>query len=147
MQIKRAEQGSSLAWTAVFLVTVMMPLMLFVIDGSRLFYIRGRLQTATDAACEDAAWAAGDRLTYINTGQTRFGNDWYVVEVAQATFLSTLHERTRLAFTPQLRVALDYANNQILCSATANVPVFFNVAGVAPQVNIPTTTITGIRFR
>ena len=55
MSIRRVEQGSSMAWTAVFLITVLSPLMLLVIDGARLLYIRGRLQTATDAACEDAA--------------------------------------------------------------------------------------------
>jgi hypothetical protein len=136
-----------MAWTAVFLITVLMPLMLLVIDGSRILYIRGRLQTATDAACEDAAWAAGDRPKYIDSGQTRFGNDWYVVEVAQNTFASTLTERTRMAFTPELQVSLDHSDNQILCSATALVPVLFNAAGVAPHVNLPANTIAAIRFR
>jgi len=79
VRIKKSEQGSSMAWTAIFLAAVLMPLMLFVIDGSRLFYVRGRLQTAADAACEDAAWAAGDRPNYIDTGETRLGNNWYVV--------------------------------------------------------------------
>jgi uncharacterized membrane protein len=147
MQIRKPEQGSSLAWTAVFLITVLMPLMLLVIDGSRLLFVRGRLQTATDAACEDAAWAAGDRPNYIDTGQTRLSNDWYVIEVAQNTFVSTLNERTRMAFIPQLGVTLDSTNNQILCSATAEVPVFFNAVGVAPQVNLSSNTIAAIRFR
>ena len=147
MQRKRTEQASSLAWTAVFLVTVLMPLMLLVIDGSRLLYIRGRLQTATDAACEAAAWTAGDRLNYPRTGQTRLGNNGYVVEVAQNAFASTLNERTRMAFTPQLMVTLDDANNQILCSATALVPVLFSAVGVTPQVTVPTHTIAAIRFR
>ena len=145
--IKRSEQGSSMAWTAIFLATVLMPLMLFVIDGSRLLYVRGRLQTASDAACEDAAWAAGDRPNYIDTGQTRLGNNWYVVGVAQNTFTRTLGESTRMAFTPLLSVTLDYANNQILCSATARVPVIFNAVGVAPQVNVQANTITAVRFR
>jgi Flp pilus assembly protein TadG len=147
MQRRKPEQGSSLAWTAVFLITVLMPLMLLVIDGSRLLYVRGRLQTATDAACEDAAWAAGDRPNYIDTGQTRLSNDWYVIEVAQNTFVSTLNERTRMAFSPMLAVTLDYTNNQILCSATAQVPVLFNAVGVAPQVNLSSNTIAAIRFR
>ena len=71
MHEKRLEGGSSLAWTAVFLITVLLPLMLLIVDGARLLYIRGRLQTAADAACEAAAWEAGDRPEYINTGQTR----------------------------------------------------------------------------
>ena len=59
---QRSEQGSSLAWAAAFLTTVFLPLMLLVVDGARLLYVRGRLQTATDASCEAAAWTAGDRL-------------------------------------------------------------------------------------
>ena len=145
--VKKSEQGSSMAWTAIFLTAVLMPLMLFVIDGSRLLYVRGRLQTATDAACEDAAWAAGDRPNYIDTGQTRLGDSWYVIEVAQDTFVRTLDESTRMAFTPLLSVTLDYANNQILCSAIARVPVIFNAVGVAPQVDVSANTITAVRFR
>jgi hypothetical protein len=146
MKIRRPEQGSSMAWTAVLLITVLLPLMLLVIDGSRVFYIRARLQTATDAACEDAAWAAGDRLEYINSGQTRLGNGWYVLEVAQNTFISTLNERSRMAITPELQVTLDEPNLQILCSANAQVPVLISAAGVTPQINVPVSTIASVRF-
>ncbi len=147
VSIYPSEAGSSMAWTAIFLATVLLPLMLFVIDGSRLLYVRGRLQTATDAACEDAAWAAGDRPNYIDTGQTRLGNNWYVVGVAQNTFTRTLGENTRMAFTPLLSVTLDYPNNQIWCSATARVPVIFNGVGVAAQVNVRANATSGVRFR
>ena len=147
MSIRRFEQGSSMAWTAVFLITVLSPLMLLVIDGARLLYIRGRLQTATDAACEDAAWAAGDRPAYIDTGQTQFGNEGYVFEVAQNTFWNTLDENTRMAFTPGLSVSLDYANNQILCSGMAQVPVLINAIVSTPVVNVQASAIAAIRFR
>jgi hypothetical protein len=52
-----------------------------------------------------------------------------------------------MAFSPMLAVTLDHANNQILCSATAQVPVLFNAVGVAPQVNLSSNTIAAIRFR
>ena len=147
MQKKRREGGSSLAWTAVFLITVLLPLMLLVIDGARLLYIRGRLQTAADAACEAAAWEAGDRIAYIDTGQTRLANDGYVVEVAQNTFASTLDERSRMAFSAGLAVILDGASHQILCSASAQVPILFSAVGVAPQVVIHANTIAALHFR
>ncbi len=147
VRILRSDLGSSMAWTAVFLATVLTPLMLFVIDGSRLLYVRGRLQTAVDAACEDAAWAAGDRPNYIQTGQTRLGDNWYVVGVAQNTFTRTLGESLRMSFTPLLSVRLDFANNQILCSATAQVPVIFNAAGVTPQVSLRANAVAAVRFR
>ena len=40
---------SSMAWTAVVLAVVVVPLLTLVVDGARLFYVRGRLQTAVDA--------------------------------------------------------------------------------------------------
>lgn len=146
-RIRATERGSAMAWAAIFLATVLLPLMLFTIDGSRLLYVRGRLQTAADAACEDAAWAAGDRPNYLNTGQTRLGNNWYVVGVAQNTFTRTLGESNRMAFTALLSVHLDYTNNQVSCSATARVPVLFNAVGVAPQVNVQANAMTAVRFR
>ncbi len=142
-----SENGSSMAWTAIFLVMVLMPLLLLVIDGSRILYVRGRLQTATDAACEDAAWAAGDRPYYTKTGQTRLDPNGIVVGAAQSTFARTLGESTRMAFSPSLSVTLDSAGNQISCSATARVSVLFNAAGVAPQVSVQANTITAVRFR
>lgn len=144
---RRLEMGSSLAWTAVFLTTVLLPLMQLVMDGSRLLYIRGRLQTATDAACEAAAWTAGDRPKYTESGETRFGNNGDIVEAGQNAFTATLSERSLMAFTASLSVTLDPSNNQILCSANALVPVLINVAGAAPQVNVPASAIASIRFR
>lgn len=145
--IRFSERGSAMAWTALFLSTVLLPLMLFVIDSSRLLYVRGRLQTAVDAACEDAAWAAGDRPNYLNTGQTRLGNNWYVVGVAQNTFTRTLGESARMSFQALLSVHLDYTHHQVSCSATARVPILFNAVGVAPQVNVRANAMTAVRFR
>lgn len=147
VNIHRSERGSSMAWTAVFLATVLLPLMLLVVDGTRLLYVRGRLQTAADGACEDAAWAAGDRPNYTNTGQTQLGNNWYIVGVAQNTFTRVLSERDRMSFTPLLAITLDFANHQVLCSATARVPVLFNAGGVAPMVNVRASAISSVRFR
>jgi uncharacterized membrane protein len=145
--MKRLEHGSSMAWTAVFLITVLLPLMLLVVDGSRLLYIRGRLQTATDAACEAAAWVGGDRPTYIDTGQTHFIHEGDAIQVAQDTFAATLNERTHMAFIPELRLSLDSNSNQVVCAATAQVPILFQVAGIVPQVTVPASTITAIHFR
>ena len=58
------EAGQSMAWAAVFLAFVLVPLLTLVVDGGRLFYVRLRLQTAVDAACEDAAWSAADRRAF-----------------------------------------------------------------------------------
>jgi uncharacterized membrane protein len=147
MQARKAERGSSLAWTAIFLITVLLPLMLLIVDGARLLYLRGRLQTATDAACEDAAWTVGDRRRYLENGSTRFGDLSYAIELAQSTFASTLDERSRMVFSAGLNVTFDETSNQVLCAATATVPILFAAVGIDPQVEIPAKASAAIRFR
>lgn len=136
-----------MAWTAVFLTAVLLPLLLFVVDGARLFYLRGRLQTAADAACEDAAWAAGDRLGYTGSGQTALADESYLAAVAQDTFARTLPEAQAMNFTPALAIHLEAANYRVACSATAGVPLLFRVAGIAPTVTIPVSSTAALRFR
>jgi hypothetical protein len=48
-------RGGSLVIWALFLATVVLPLMLVAIEGVRLLYVRGELQKAADAAAEAAA--------------------------------------------------------------------------------------------
>jgi Flp pilus assembly protein TadG len=136
-----------MAWTAVFLMTVLMPLMLLIVDGSRLLYIRGRLQTASDAACEAAAWFAGDRSYYQDTGLIRIENEGKATAMALYTFTSTLLDRDRMSFSAQLSVYFDHTLNNIQCLAVAQVPVLFSTGGIAPQVDIPAETLSTIRFR
>ena len=145
--LRIAERGSSLTWTAIFLLTVLVPLMLLVSDGSRLLYIRGRLQTATDAACEDAAWLVGDRHRFLTGGETNFSDPWSVFERAQSTFASSLGERSRMAFSAGLNIIFDEAGSQVLCTARATVPVLLAVGDMSPQVDIPAVTSAAIRFR
>jgi hypothetical protein len=146
-QSRKLEIGSSLAWAAFFLATLILPLMLLVVDGSRLLDIRGRLQTATDAACEDAAWLVGDRAEYLASGQSLFGDLQVAYVQAQHTFTATLGERNRMVFSAAFSLTFDESNNQVLCSAEANVPILFDALGNAPAVSIPARAVAATRFR
>ncbi|MEJ5315272.1 MAG: pilus assembly protein TadG-related protein, partial [Anaerolinea sp.] len=86
------ERGSTLAWVAVLLAVVVLPLMLLVGDGVRLLYVQGRLMTAADAACEDASWSVSDRLTWQRVKDDRYLANWYLVGRAQNTFYQMLAE-------------------------------------------------------
>jgi hypothetical protein len=145
--LRIAESGSSLAWTAIFLITVLLPLMQLISDGSRLLYIRSRLQAASDAACEDAAWLVGDRLGYLMSGETGFSDPRSAFTRAQGTFTSSLGEANRMAFSAGLEIVFDEAGSQVLCAARATVPVLFAVGGVAPQVEVLSNASAAIRFR
>jgi len=118
--------------------------MSLVIDGSRLFYVRGRLQTAVDAACEDAAWSGADYRAFRDTGATRFiPNLAGVLAQARGTFDNTLGDRSRVNFTASVSIVPDRANVSMRCSASATVPL--TVALGAP-VNIRTQAVSAIRF-
>src|SRR5512133_1253329 len=105
---RHAQRGSSSAWTAIFLAFVMLPMLTLVIDGSRLFYVRGRLQTAADAACEDAAWSGADYRAFRDTGATQFvPNLGGVLAQAHGTFDNTLGDRSRVNFTAAVSIVPD----------------------------------------
>jgi hypothetical protein len=144
---RKLEMGSSLAWAAIFLATLFLPLMLLVVDGSRLLDIRGRLQTATDAACEDAAWLVGDRVEYLASGQSLFGDLPIAYTQAQNTFAATLGERDRMVFSAAFSLTFDESSGQVLCSAVASVPILFNALGNTPPVSIPARAVAATRFR
>jgi uncharacterized membrane protein len=147
MSLGKTERGSSLAWTAVFLTSLLLPLMLLSVDDTRLLYVRGRLQTATDAACEDAAWLVGDRRVYLESGLSQFGDPLNALQQAQSTFSSTLDERSRMVFSASLSITLDDSLDQVLCTAMASVPILISGSGTGLQVNIPASAVTTIRFR
>jgi len=115
------ERGSSLAWTAVFLSVVVLPLMLLVGDGARLYYVRSRLAQAADAACADVSWSVGDRLTWQRIRDDRYLANWYLVGQAQNTFYQMLAEKTAVKYVPSLAITLDWDNARAQCRAQGRV--------------------------
>ena len=65
-RVMRDENGYAMSFWAVFLATVMMPLMILTWDVGRLFYARGELQKAADAAAL-AAVREVDVVHYMET--------------------------------------------------------------------------------
>ncbi len=88
----RPVRASSLAWTALLLGFVLMPLMALVIDGLRLFYADARLQVATDAGCEAAVQVAFEDGVdaFKQTGVKRMKWSPRALQVGRAMFLRTL---------------------------------------------------------
>ncbi len=82
----------------MFLAVVVVPLMLLVGDGTRLWYVRTRLAQAADAACTDVSWSVGDRLTWQRLRDDRYLANWYLVGRAQNTFYQMLAERTAVKY-------------------------------------------------
>ena len=140
------EQGSTMAWTVIFLAVVVVPLMSLVIDGARLFYVRGRLQTAAEAACEDAAWSAADRIRFRETGTTTFQDAWYHVGLAQNTFNQTLGEQNQRQYAANVVVQMNPANARAQCAAQASVPLMTTFGLAFSPVVIHAQAVALIRF-
>jgi hypothetical protein len=141
--MKKLEQGSSLAWAAVFLAVVVLPLMLLVGDGARLWYVRTRIAQAADAACTDVSWSVGDRLTWQRIRDDRFAANWYLVGRAQNTFYQMLAEQTAVKYAPSLALTLDWENARVQCRAQARVRLMMLAN---QEVTIRSTIYAKLRF-
>ena len=142
---KQSEKGQSMAWTAVFLTFLLIPLLMMVADGGRLFHLRTRLQTATDAACESAAWSAADYQTYKSSGVTTFDANWYWIARAQNTFHQSLSDQDQIQYSAAVYISPDYANAYMNCYAEAYVPLM--VSANISQVTMKASSSSRIRFR
>jgi len=142
----QAERGSSMAWAAIFLAFVVVPLLALVADGARMFYMRGRLQTATDAACEDAAWSAADRRAFRDSGITTLENDASVIAQAQNTFTQTLSDQAAKQFSASTVISLDYGSGRVSCYAIASVPLITTLGLAYSPVTIEAYSVSAIRF-
>lgn len=144
IQKRRSERGSSAAWTAIFLAAVVVPLMVLVIDGARLFYVRGRLQTATDAACEDAAWSGADYRAFRDTGATQFlPNLGGVLGKARSTFDNTLGDRSQINFSASVSIVPNFNRVVMQCNSAATVPL---AVMLGSSINIQASAVSAIRF-
>lgn len=140
----RAERGSSLAWTAAFLGVVLIPLMLLVGDGARLYYVRSRLSQATDAACEEFSWLASDRLAWQVSQDAGYAtsNSAALLGQAQKTF-AKFAEGTRVPYTSSLALTPYWDTGQVMCQGQAQARLLL-LPG--QEVTIRVTAYSRMRF-
>jgi len=126
MKIPKKERGSALAWTAMVLAVLVLPLTLLLIDGARLLYADIRLQDATDAACE----ALAQESLYEQVQQFQQNGEI----IPRLTYRSRLAANTMfvqiIQDDPVLKDAypmlnLSTVNGLPLCTATASVQALF----------------------
>ncbi len=114
-------RGYSMAWWAVILATVFVPLLALSIDITRLLYVRTRLQTALDAACEAAANTA-DVRAFREAGVWRIDPGPAGANAAYA-FWNTAAEAGIVRFRPAL-TGLGIQGDVAVCRAEAEVQSF-----------------------
>ena len=144
VQAKRSEAGQSLLWTTFVFMFVLVPLLILVVDGIQFWRIRNQLQTATDAACEEAAYVGADRRAYRDSGIVRFANTGQAKADATKTFYATLHNTDAFRYSPSIQIGFDGGVPSSICNATASVQPL--ISALAPSISIQTTTESEIRF-
>ena len=141
---RRSERGQALlAWAAVLLFFVVLPLTALIADGARLFFVRNRLQTALDAACQDGAWSAADRVHFRETGTATFLPAGEVVSIARSTFYTVLVELGSAHYNASITVQPNYDQLRVACNGQAQVPLLI----LDRTVSIEAVTASSIRFR
>ena len=131
-----------MVWSALIIVTVLLPLAGLAIDVPRYFALRSRLQSAVDASAEAAARAV-DIRHYVNTGETRLEPDRYAGEATWAFETAVVDLRTR-GYTARLDgIDLDEAADAVSTRASGTIRLFYNLA---PPVAVRVTATSWYRM-
>jgi len=140
----RSEYGQSLAWSAVLFATVFVPLLILVVDGSRLFRVRSVLQTATDAGCEAVTDAVADIDTFRMTGETTLYNRWHwrSWRQGQIVFNDIVEQSNNLDFSARFSTSPNYDNAFVSCQGRATVPLILG----GGSIQIKADSVSSIRF-
>ncbi|MBI1793400.1 MAG: hypothetical protein HYR70_04325 [Chloroflexi bacterium] len=105
MRLLFSRKGDAYAWFAALMVFVAIPLSSLSIDVTRMMYVRGHLQTATDAACQSAADAL-DVPLFIATNEKRIDAGLARRQAARE-FSATLRDAGRVRYTIE-GLAIDF---------------------------------------
>ena len=134
-----SRKGDAYAWFAALMIFVGVPLASLSIDVTRMMYVRGHLQTASDAACQ-AAVDALDVPHFIMTGEARInagqGRSW-----ARQVFAATLIDDSKVGYG--YGIGIDFPGPKFAhCTATATVD---NIIPMTPGMHIVVETTSEMR--
>lgn len=140
----RGRQGD-MVWSAVVLVTVMLPLAALTLDIPRYYRLAGQLNQALEAAAQDAALTCMDMAHFEHTGQIRMRDSLCLQVVAEGRFQDNVDEILgRGGMFPQLvAVAYDPARQRVHVEGQAQMDVFF---GLTPRITVRRTANSYIRM-
>ena len=114
-------RGDMVAWTAIVVAFLALPLSSLSIDIVRGMYVRTHLQTAADAACQAAADAL-DVQAFRSSGVRQI-KPGLAHSQAVAVFAATLADSGKVQFSPALSVTL-LSPTIAYCKASAVVDRF-----------------------
>lgn len=136
---RRSQRGQMMAFVAVFLAIVVVPLLVLAVDVVRAFDVRTRLQTAADAACQAAVQAA-DPAVYQGSGATVLMPGAAVAQ-AYREFNGTVRDAGLVGYSPRVAVSI-LGPTRARCDAVAVVKTY--IPG-APVFRVHATAISDAR--
>ena len=137
---QKSERGNAMAWMAIIMVFLMVPMMGLSVDVTRSMYVRTHLQAANDAACQAAADSMRVSM-FLNSG-VREINSSVMVSHAVSVFNATLVDANQVSFAPALSLRL-LTPTSVECTATASVARL--TPSVVPEINIKLLTVSEMR--
>lgn len=138
----KSERGNAMAWMAIVMVFLMVPLMGITMDVTRAMYVRTHLQAASDAGCQAAADSMKVSL-FQDTGVQEI-NPALMYGRASQVFNATLRDANKVRFAPALKLRL-LTPTSVECTATASVDRL--IPSVVPEINLRVMTVSEMRAR
>lgn len=129
-----------MAWMAIIMVFLMIPMMGLTVDLTRAMYVRTHLQAANDAGCQAAADSIRVPL-FQNTGKQEI-NASLMYSRAAGVFNATLRDANQVSFSPTLALQLQTPTS-VECTASATVERL--IPSVVPHINITLKTVSEMR--
>lgn len=125
MKRRNRERGSVMAWWAVTLALIVLPLMALSIDATRALYVDTHLQTAADAACEAGA-SALDMAAFKASGTQRIDRS-LAASYAVREFNATVSDKSGyFGYNPRITRIVLLSPTVIYCEASAGVNTVIN---------------------
>jgi len=138
----KSERGNAMAWMAIVMVFLMVPLMGITMDVTRAMYVRTHLQAANDAGCQAAADSMRVPL-FLDTGVQEINASLMYGRAGQI-FNVTLQDSNKVRFIPALSLRL-LTPTSVECTATASVDRL--IPSVVPEINLRVMTVSEMRAR
>jgi len=140
-QLLLSRRADAFAWFGALMLLVGIPLASLSIDITRMMYVRGHLQTASDAACQAAADAL-DVPHFIATGDARINAGLGRSQAGQV-FAATLIDSAMIGYAYGL--GIDFPGPRFAhCTSTATVD---HIIPMTPAMNVVVETTSEMRVR
>jgi hypothetical protein len=135
-------RGGDMVWSALVIVTVLLPLASLTIDVPRYFTLRSRLQLAADATAEAMARCV-DTVHFQNVGETRLHRECVEAD-AGTIFGQATQDLAAKGYSPNLgAVAVDEAADRVTVDASGTTVLFF---GLTPQFSVDVRAVSSFRM-